>query len=434
MERLLKMAGKAADQGEVYFLEHQSDLVQFENGRLKEIESKMQSGLSLRIIKDGCLGFAYTKNLLNPEDLLHQALDSLKGKVEAPFDFPSGSPLPFLQTDDPHLQEVTNSALVEEGSRVCDYLTARVQGQVNVSIQRDRQQIRLQNTRGTDQSLIDSSFFLNASILFPGSQAGIDQPILEKGFRPFPEEKLDLLQRLFNASLKEARPKPGKMKVLFFPETLYALIWRIQAAASGKNMYEKTSPLLNKIGDSLFDPKITLFDDPLNDQRPQARGFDDEGTPCRLFPLIEKGVVKNAYYDLYYSGKMNASPTGHGYKSAVWGGETIALKPRPALEYLYLKPGEKSFWDLVKSMDRGVMVAGVLGAHSGNILNGDFSIGLAPAIYVEKGEIIGLVKDAMAAGNIYETLKEVAAVEDTAHPTYGGTFPAMLLDRVNVAW
>ncbi len=121
MERLLEMAGKAADQAEIYFLEHQSDQIQFENGRLKEIESKMQSGLSLRIIKDGCLGFAYTKNLLNPEDLLRQALDSLKGKVEAPFDFPSGAPLPSLKTDDPHLQEVTNSALVEEGSRVCEY-------------------------------------------------------------------------------------------------------------------------------------------------------------------------------------------------------------------------------------------------------------------------------------------------------------------------
>ena len=34
MERLLKMAGKASDQAELYFLEHQSDQIQFENGRL----------------------------------------------------------------------------------------------------------------------------------------------------------------------------------------------------------------------------------------------------------------------------------------------------------------------------------------------------------------------------------------------------------------
>ncbi|MBI5602833.1 MAG: TldD/PmbA family protein, partial [Deltaproteobacteria bacterium] len=187
MEQILEKTAQAADQAEVYFLEQQSDQIQFENGQLKEIESKMQSGLALRIIKEGCLGFAYTKNLLNPEDLLQQALDSLRGKVEAPFDFPSAAPRPSLQTDDPRLQELTNSALVEEGRRVCEYLGSKVQGQVNVSIQRDWQHIRLQNTRGLDQSLISSSYFLNASLLFPGSQAGLDRHIIEKGFRTFPE-------------------------------------------------------------------------------------------------------------------------------------------------------------------------------------------------------------------------------------------------------
>jgi len=55
-------------------------------------------------------------------------------------------------------------------------------------------------------------------------------------------------------------------------------------------------------------------------------------------------------------------------------------------------------------MDTGILIAGVMGAHSGNILNGDFSIGLSPGVYVEKGEIRGHVKDAMVAGNIFDTM------------------------------
>lgn len=50
-------------------------------------------------------------------------------------------------------------------------------------------------------------------------------------------------------------------------------------------------------------------------------------------------------------------------------------------------------------------MAGALGAHSGNIPNGDFSIGLSPGLYVENGEIVGHVKDSMVAGNIYEVMK-----------------------------
>ena len=433
MERLFEKAKQVGGQAEIYSLEQQSDQIHFENGRLKDIESKIQSGISLRIIKNGCLGFAYTKNLLDPEDLLQQALDSLKGKVEASFDFPQNASFASLPAYDPLLEGLPNSALAEEGERVCEYLASRVQAQVNVSIHREVYQNRLLNSRGFDQSLKSSSYFLNASVLFPGSQSGLDRHILEKGFRRFPEEKMDFLQIIFNQSLKEVELRAGKMKTLFLPETLYALIWRIQAAANGKNIYEKTSPLRGKIGAPLFDPKITLYDDPLNDKQPLARSFDDEGTRCRWFPIIEQGVLKNYYYDLYYAGKMKGPSTGHGFKSAMWGGETIALKPRPSLEYLYLKPGKHSFWDLVKSIDRGILVAGVLGAHSGNILNGDFSIGLAPGIYVENGEVVGRVKEAMAAGNIYDTLREVVALEDITHPTYGGTFPAILLDRINLA-
>ena len=53
MERLMEMAGKVSDQAEVYALDQTTDGVSFENGKLKDIESSLQSGVSLRLIKDG---------------------------------------------------------------------------------------------------------------------------------------------------------------------------------------------------------------------------------------------------------------------------------------------------------------------------------------------------------------------------------------------
>jgi len=102
-------------------------------------------------------------------------------------------------------------------------------------------------------------------------------------------------------------------------------------------VYQKQSPVAEKIGEKIFDEKITIYDDPLNDKMPNARSFDDEGTPCRYLPIIEKGRLKNFYYDLHYSKKMNTKPTGHGYKNAMWGGDTVFLKPTPSLEHLHIK-------------------------------------------------------------------------------------------------
>ena len=104
-----------------------------------------------------------------------------------------------------------------------------------------------------------------------------------------------------------------------------------------------------------------------------------------------------------------------------------------------IKPGKKSFSELVKSIDKGIIIEGALGAHSGNIPNGDYSVGVNPGLYVENGEIIGRVKDVMIAGNIYETLKYVIDIGDTLHPSfiglgdYNAWVPAILFDNISVA-
>jgi PmbA protein len=86
---------------------------------------------------------------------------------------------------------------------------------------------------------------------------------------------------------------------------------------------------------------------------------------------------------------------------------------------------------MINNVEKGILVLGVLGAHSGNIVNGDFSIGLNPGLYIEKGEIMGRIKQVMVAGNIYDIMKRAASVEDRIHQTHGGSFPAVCFDDVS---
>jgi len=432
MEELLQMTTKKTDQAEVYALDEATDEIRFEDGKLKDIESKSQSGISLRIIKEGKLGFAYTKNLINREETLQNAFGSLKGGVEAPFSLPvSRGGLP-LDTYDASIEGLSNAAIVEECKRVCDIIAPKTKGQINLSAGRKTVKVRLINSQGTDLSSTFSFYFFGAEILYPGSYSSIHRELVAKKFVEADNEYARFILDTYNQSEREVKPRGGKMKVLFLPETMYTLIWRVESAASGRNVYLKISPVMEKLGEKVFDEKLTIFDDPLDDRVPGARGFDDEGVSCRNLPIIEKGAVVNFYYDLNYAGKMGTEPTGHGYKTSMWGGETVSFKPSPALEHLYVRTGNKSFPELIKSIDRGIIVAGAIGAHSGNIQNGDFSIGLSPGIYVEKGEILGHVKDAMIAGNVYDTMKNVVDLEDTGHSALSGIFPAVLFENVSV--
>ncbi len=81
-----------------------------------------------------------------------------------------------------------------------------------------------------------------------------------------------------------------------------------------------------------------------------------------------------------------------------------------------------------------ILVEGLLGLGQGNIISGAFSNPLALAFKIEKGEIVGRVKDLSIAGNIYDLLKDVAAVSKEAQWVYSTFYtPYILIPEMNVA-
>ncbi|MCS7259143.1 MAG: TldD/PmbA family protein [candidate division WOR-3 bacterium] len=434
MEELLKMAQKKAEQVEIFALDQKFNEVSFENAQLHEIATGYRSGVSLRIIKDKKLGFAYTRNLINPEELIQNALASLVGNVLAEYELPytNAQELPKLDTYDESIEEITSTQMVKECERVCDILKPSG-AEIFVWAFTYSNNLRILNHRGTDLHSKSSLFGIGAKLTFPGTAAGIYRMWFAKKFEPMPDNLINELALLYQIGLKEVKITPGKMKVLFMPNDMYTLNWRFMSGTSGKSVYEKISPIAEKLGEKIFSEKITIYDDPLNDQYPQARAFDDEGVKTQKLILVENGVLKSFYYDLNYAQKLGTKSTGNGYRTGQWETDPLALKPTPSLEYLQYKPGEKTIAEIIANLDRGIIIEGALGAHSGNIPNGDFSIGANPALYVENGEIVGQVKDVMVAGNIYEIYKNVIEVSKDTYPSSSGVMPGILFDYVTVA-
>jgi PmbA protein len=423
MERLLEIARKHADAVTVYQTSGTQDGVGFENGRLKNADSSMSSGTAVTLVKEGKQGFAYTRNLIDREGLVRDALAALAGGVEAAGDLPQ--PINLPQLDTAAEQVGGNAQLVEECRRLTDYLSGRVKSQVNVGAGRGEGETRLLTSSGVDARQRSTQYFAAASVLFPGSYSNIGRYCAAKAFMPFPDADLQFIADTFNASMKETKGVTGHSRAIFLPNAVYALVWRLGRASNAKAAYEKVSPLAGRIGEKLLSDRLTLADEPLNDAEPGARAFDDEGTPCQNRKLFDRGVFTGFYNDRFYAHKTGTEPTGNGYRGEV------TERPGPSLGHMTILPGDKSLADLLKLMGRGIVVAGVMGAHSGNLMHGDYSIGLAPGLWVENGEVVGVVKDSMVAGNVYEDLKNVIAVGNKSYHAPMGRFPALLLDSVS---
>jgi PmbA protein len=88
---------------------------------------------------------------------------------------------------------------------------------------------------------------------------------------------------------------------------------------------------------------------------------------------------------------------------------------------------------MIAGIEEGLLVENVLGLGQGNIISGAFSNSLSLAFKIEKGEIVGRVKDVSIAGNIYNLLQDVAAVSQEREWVYRRMcLPYVLLENMNV--
>ena len=432
MEKLLKIAESKGCRAEVYSLREKSVGMSKVNGAVSEVSASIQYGVSLRIIKDGKLGFAYTKNLIDREQLVENALASLKAGVDADYDFPATGSINFTEDYHGEVESMSFPEMRKSVEQVEELYSGMKQGVLEVGAGCGTSETRIINTSGADLRQKDSSVYASGMMIYPGTSSGIRNIFYGSSsvspFAPDAERAVDF----FNSSLPEVEIGDSRMKVMFAPDSMYALTWRLGVATSAKAFYEKVSPLLNKRDQQIVSSRLSFISDPASDTTGR-RVFDDEGVKTQRLPVVENGIFKAVYNNLDYASKTGEKPVGTGFRGGMWGGDRISMTPAPSLSHANFAYGDKSFQEMLAMIDRGVIIYGALGAHSGNILNGDLSIGLNPGLYVENGRVTGRVKDAMMAGNIYEMLSKVIAVESAAHYTDSMfTNPAILLDDISV--
>ena len=426
MEKLLRLASQQADQADVYYVEESQDSVGFVDGKLDKADSVLSFGIALRVIKNGRAGLAHTRNLLDRQALVDQALASAGNGMEVNIRLPLTQDLPQLPTYDPAIEKVTKAELIAEGKRLVDYVKQHGEGQFNLDYEYSSGGIGLLNSAGTDLSLRASSFVVYGQMVFPGTGAGLFDFKTGRTRVPLDEAQLDALLELFRLGQTEIVPQTGKMPVIFAQYAPFALISRFNVAASPVNFYNKVSSLIGKYGQPIFSEKISIRQDPFDVEMGSCMAFDGEGTPTRAYSFVDKGVFKAIPTDLNYAQKLGLEPTGNGFRG------NHENQPSAQPVNVVIEPGDKTLPEMIASLDTGLIVYSLMGAHSGNILNGDYSVGVGTGFYVEKGRIKGRVKDCLLTGNAYETLSKVGAVESSCCNLGSYKIPAILCEEVSV--
>ncbi len=406
MEQILALAKKAAKEAEVFELASEETRVSFEANRLKQMRTNQSTSLALRVIKDGRVGFATTAGIADRQQLVDNAVETAAFGSEAKFKFPGDVRYPKVNIFDPAVESVAIKDMVGLGEAMISTVTTHTPGTLcEASVTRGVINVRLLNSRGGKAEYkksffglgIEGNLITGTDMLFVGESESSCRPVTD------PKQVTDPVLKQLDMAKEKAKSATKLLPVVFTPNgVVSALVMPLITALNGKVVYEGASPLGDKVGKQMFDKAFSLRDDPSVTYRPASRPCDDEGVPSQKTPLINKGIVSGFLYDLRTAALAGKKSTGNGSRG---GG-----LPNPAPSGLVITPGKTTFDEMVSDIKEGLVIDYLMGAEQGNILGGDFSGNVLLGFKIEKGKIVGRVKDTMVSGNVYKLLKDIAAI------------------------
>ncbi len=426
---LLSTLAAQAEQVEVFEMQSETTTVEFESNKLKASRVEQTSGSAVRIMRNGRLGFSASTDGEAANRLASNVMESAAYGDQIPLRFPGPLPASTVRTFDPTIASFPIPRLVEIGQQAIEMLRSEEpEAHVNVWLNRGVQKASIRTQAGADIAFerspliigVEMSRVRNDDVLLLGDVLGAT--VAGEDLLTPARNTLQKLQR----SRRITTIRSGTMPVLFSPTGALALILPLLEGLNGLNVYKGTSPMTGRAGQQLFDAKLTVMDDATLDGRFASAPYDDEGIPHRCNALIEGGVLRGFLYDLKTAAQAGAESTGNGMRE-------LFRPPGISPTNLVMAAGDHPVQEIISDIDEGLLVEDVLALGMGNILSGAFSNPLALAFKIEKGEIVGRVKDVSIAGNIYDLLRSIADLSRERAWAYN-TFcaPYILLPEMNV--
>ncbi|MCX8501994.1 MAG: TldD/PmbA family protein, partial [Alphaproteobacteria bacterium] len=111
-------------------------------------------------------------------------------------------------------------------------------------------------------------------------------------------------------------------------------------AINGGAICRGTSFLKDQLGEMVFNPKVSIIDDPLRIRGFRSRLFDGEGLRAQPRHFIENGILTSWLMDIRSARQLGLHSTGHASR-------TVASPPSPAPSNLYFAPGTLSRKELI---------------------------------------------------------------------------------------
>jgi PmbA protein len=217
--------------------------------------------------------------------------------------------------------------------------------------------------------------------------------------------------------------KTTEVPVVFDPDTAASLVRSIAGAASGPSLYRRASFLVDKLGQRIAAPAVTIVDDGLTPRALGSRPFDGEGLATRRTTLVGEGVLQSYLLDSYSARKLGLRSSHHASRDGAGVGVSTTN--------LVLQAGPTPPAELIRSVKNGLYVTELIG-FGVNGVTGDYSRG-AVGLWIENGELTYPVEEITIAGNLLAMFAAIEGIGNDLVLRDRTVSPTLLIGRMVVA-
>ena len=179
-----------------------------------------------------------------------------------------------------------------------------------------------------------------------------------------------------------------------------------------KTFKEKKSCFSNNFKNKIATEEFNLTDNPHIPEGIGTKSIDDEGTKTEKIKLIENGIFKNIFsnlYDSYKEGEEKSS--GNAIRMGSPMGRSADPIPISAPHNLVITAGSSSQEDMIRETKHGLLVGRLWYTYAVNPIKGDFSCTARSGIQIiENGEVIGSGRSVRIVHNLTNLLNNISDI------------------------
>jgi TldD protein len=404
-----------ADDGEMFLEYRQSEMLMFDNGRLKQATYDTAQGFGLRAVKGEAVGYAHASDV--SEAALARAADAVRavqgGYSGTYADAPPRTNVRLYGDENP-----LGSPSFEAKVRLLEEIDAHARAkdprvrQVTVSLGATWQVVEILRADGETYRDVRPLVRVNVSVVAGDGErqeSGSHGYGGRDGFAGFVEtaawqHSVDEAVRQALVNLAAVQAPAGEMDVVLgagWPGVM--LHEAVGHGLEGDFNRKKTSAFAGLMGQRVAAPGVTVVDDGTLAAKRGSLSIDDEGTPTNRTVLIEDGILVGYIQDRQNARLMNMRPTGNGRR------QSYAYAPMPRMTNTYMLAGTREPGEILASVKNGIYAVS-FGGGQVDITSGKYVFQCTEAYRIEDGKVGAPIKGAMLIGNGPTDLNRISMI------------------------